>query len=112
MKLDRRLALAMLAPGAALAAWLALGGVLLRATLEPEQRAAVDAALGPLVATHGMLALVWWLVAAALAAWVVRRLYEAHVAAPARLADATRVLIGDAGGARSRARRAARRRAT
>ena len=96
MKLDRRLVLAMLAPGAALAVWLALGGVLLRATLDPEQRAAVDAALGPLVATHGMLAVVWWLVAAALAAWAARRLYEAHVAAPARLADATRVLVGDA----------------
>ena len=102
MKLDRRLVLAMLAPGAALAVWLALGGVLLRATLDPAQRAAVDAALGPLVATHGMLPVLWWLVAAALAAWAARRLYEAHVAAPARLADATRVLIGDAGGARSR----------
>ena len=61
MKPGRRLALAMLAPGLALAAWLVAGGVLLRAALEPEQRAAVDAALGPLVASHGMLALIWWL---------------------------------------------------
>ena len=97
MKLDRRLALAMLAPGAALALWLALGGVLIRATLDRGQRAAVDAALGPLVATHGMLPVLWWLVAAALAAWAARRLYAAHVAAPARLAGATRVLAGDAG---------------
>ena len=96
MTFDRRLALAMLAPGVALGLWLALGGALLRATLDPGQRAAVDAALGPLAASHGMLAVAWWLVAAALAAWVVRRLYGAHVAAPARLADATRVLAADA----------------
>ena len=96
MKLDRRLVLAMLAPGAALAVWLALGGVLLRVTLDPAQRAAVDAALGPLMPSHGMLLVLWWLVAAALAAWAAHRLYAAHVAAPARLADATRVLVGDA----------------
>ena len=94
--LDRRLVLAMLAPGAALAVWLALGGVLLRMTLDPAQRAAVDAALGPLVPSHGMLPVLWWLIAAALAAWAAHRLYAAHVAAPARLADATRVLVGDA----------------
>jgi len=95
MKFDRRLMLVMLAPGAALAAWLALGGVLLRMTLDPAQRAGVDAAIGPLVASHGMLPVAWWLIAAALAAWAASRLYAAHVAAPARLADATRVLIGD-----------------
>ncbi len=86
----------MLAPGVALGLWLTLGGVALRATLDPGQRTAVDAALGPLLASHGMLVVVWWLVAAALAAWAVRRLYDAHVAAPARLADATGVLVGDA----------------
>jgi len=96
MKVDRHLVLSMLAPGAALAAWLALGGVLLRMTLDPGQRAAVDAVLGPLVPSHGMLPVLWWLTAAALAAWVTSRLYEAHVAAPARLADATEMLIGDA----------------
>ena len=96
MKLDRRLVLAMLAPGAALAVWLALGGVLLRMTLDPAQRAAVDSALGPLMPSHGMLPVLWWLIAAALAAWAAHRLYAAHVAAPARLADATRVLVGDA----------------
>ncbi|PSH61711.1 DNA polymerase III subunit epsilon [Phyllobacterium brassicacearum] len=95
MKFDRRLVLVMLAPGAALAAWLALGGVLFRMTLDPAQRAGVDAAIGPLVASHGVLPVAWWLIAAALAAWAAGRLYAAHVAAPARLADATRVLIGD-----------------
>ncbi len=97
MKVDRHLVLAMLAPGAALAVWLGLGCVLFLATLEPGQRSAVDAALGPLVQSHGMLPVLWWLIAAALAAWTASRLYGTHVAAPARLADATRVLIGDAG---------------
>ena len=46
--------------------------------------------------SHGMLPVLWWLIAAALAAWAAHRLYAAHVAAPARLADATRVLVGDA----------------
>ncbi len=94
--MTRRLLLAMLAPGAALALWLALGGLLLRLTLDPAQRAGVAAATGPLVASHGALAVAWFLVAAALAAWGVFRLHEAHVAAPARLADATEVLVGDA----------------
>ncbi|MET0380866.1 MAG: exonuclease domain-containing protein [Methyloceanibacter sp.] len=97
MKVDRHLMFAMLAPGAALSVWLALGCMLLLATLDPAHRSAVDAALGPLVQSHGMLPVLWWLMAAVLAAWAVRRLYELHVAAAARLADATRVLIGDAG---------------
>ena len=88
--------LAMLAPGAALAVWLALGGVLLRMTLDPAQRAAVDSVLGPLIPSHGMLLVLWCGGAAALAAWVVHRFYAEYVAAPARLADATRVLVGDA----------------
>ena len=96
MRPDWRLLFAMLAPGAALGLWLAAGGWALRAALDPAQRAAVDAALGPLAASHGMLAVLWWLVAAALAAWAARRLHGAAVSAPARLADATQVLVGDA----------------
>ena len=95
MSLDRRRALALLAPGAALAVWLALGAVAIRAALAPDQRAALDAALAPLVASHGALVVGWWLAAAALGAWVAGRLYESHVAAPARLADATRLLADD-----------------
>ena len=43
-----------------------------------------------------MLSVLWWLVAAALAAWAAYRLHQAYVATPARLADATQVLVGDA----------------
>ena len=68
MKPDRRLLLATLAPGLALALWLLLGGLLLRASLAPAQRAAVDGALGPLVASHGMLVIGWWLVATSMGA--------------------------------------------
>ena len=96
MKVDRHLVLAILAPGAALAIWLALGCALFLATLDPAQRTAVHTALGPLMTSHGMLPVLWWLIASTLAAWVAHGLYEAHIAAPARLADATRVLIGDA----------------
>ena len=39
------------------------------AAFDAAQRQAVRATLAPLVGTHGMLALGWWLVAAALAAW-------------------------------------------
>jgi DNA polymerase III subunit epsilon len=93
VKLDRHRTLALLAPGTALAAWLLLGGLLLRATLDQVQRAA----LAPLVASHGALVFGWWLVAAALGAWVAMRLYDMHVAGLARLADATRLLAGDPG---------------
>jgi DNA polymerase III subunit epsilon len=96
VKPDRRLLAAMLAPGTALALWLALGVLLLWATLDAEKLAAVGAAIGPLVETHGALLAGWFLVAAALGAWAAWRLYQAHVTAPARLADATRVLVGNA----------------
>lgn len=96
MKSDRRLLAATLGPGLALALWLLLGGLLLRATLAPTQRAAVDGALGPLVGSHGMLAVGWWLVAAVLAAWLGHRLHRACVVAPARLANAAGVLAKDA----------------
>lgn len=95
MKPDLRRFLLLLAPGVALGLWLGLGAFLLRATLDPAQRATVVAAIGPLIASHGMLVLGWWLIAAALMAWGAHRLHDSHVAAAARLADATRVLTGD-----------------
>ncbi len=94
MKIDRRLVLAVLAPGVALAVWLGVGAVGLRAALDPETRAAVDAVLGPLAATHGMLAVLWWLVAAVLGGLAARRFHDAYVAAAGRMAGATRVMLG------------------
>lgn len=96
MTAGRARLLAMLAPGAALAVWGVAGAVLLRATLGPDRRPALDAAVAPLVASHGMLVVVWWLGAAACGAWVVARIFDRQVAPVARLAAATRVLAGDA----------------
>ena len=90
MRLDRGPLLAALAPGAALAAWMAAGFLLLRAAL-PGQAAALDAFL----AAQGALLFGWWALAAALAGWVSARLHGRHVAAVGRLADATRLLAGD-----------------
>ena len=93
LKLDRCLVAAALAPGAALAGWLLAGGLLLVATLDPDGRSSLAAITGG----RGAMVFGWWLLAAALGAWAVSRLYERHVAAAARLADAARVLAGDAG---------------
>ena len=91
MKLDRRLVLAMLAPGAALAVlgWRSAACCSV-ADARPGAAHAVHAALGPLVTSRRHAAGALVADRAALAAWVAHRLYEAHVAAPARLADATR----------------------
>nr|WP_229583516.1 exonuclease domain-containing protein [Paracoccus sp. S-4012] len=69
----------------------------MRAALGPAERAAVDAAIRPLVGSHGGLVFGWWLVAAGLAAWAGHRLHRTHVVAPARLANSARVLAEDAG---------------
>jgi DNA polymerase-3 subunit epsilon len=53
--------------------------------------------VAPLVGTHGALVFGWWLVAAALGAWAVMRLHGAFVVPIPRMADATRLLVGDAG---------------
>lgn len=95
MRIDRTQVVAMLIPGVALALWLVLGAALLWGTLEPADRAHLDAALAPLGETHGPILLAWWGVGAFLAGLGADRLYKAYSAAPARLADATRVLIGD-----------------
>lgn len=95
MSLDRRIAAAAILPGAALAVWLGFGAVLLWATLAPDARQAVGAAVSPLVASHWAVAAGWWLVAALLVGWAVVRLHAAHVAPVARMADAARILAGD-----------------
>lgn len=91
MKLDRRRVLLLLAPGAALAAWLGLTGLLVAATLDPGQRAT----LAPLLASHGAIVFGLWLAAAALGVWAAARLHDTLVRDPARLADAARLLAGD-----------------
>nr|WP_221288669.1 exonuclease domain-containing protein [Amaricoccus macauensis] len=84
-------------PGVFLAAWLVLGVVLIGASLDPAARQEVVSAVAPLVGTHGALVFGWWLVAAALGAWAVMRLHGAFVVPIPRMADATRLLAGDAG---------------
>ncbi|MFT3973435.1 MAG: exonuclease domain-containing protein [Amaricoccus sp.] len=90
-----RLAAAALLPGALLAVWLGLGVVLLRASLDAPARAAVDAALAPLAASHGALVFGWWLVAAGLGAWAVVRLDRTRLAPVRQAADAARLLAAD-----------------
>jgi DNA polymerase-3 subunit epsilon len=96
MSFDRSLIAAMLAPGLALALWLALGAAGVYAALDTSAATTLSALLAPLVETHGMLLGFWWLVAAAGAAWAVRLLHMRYVAAPARLAEGARVLVSDA----------------
>lgn len=95
MKADLRRLLAVFAPGFGLALWLAAGLLLIGATLPGEVRAGLVTLLSPLAETHGALVGVWVLAGVALGAVTAWRLYESHVAAPARLADAIRVLAGD-----------------
>lgn len=88
--------LAALAPGVALGLWLLLGAAFLLAALAPGERAALLAALAPAADSHGMVLVLWWVLAAAAGAFVAGRLYRAYVETPTRLADATRVLAADA----------------
>lgn len=97
MKAGRSAVTAALVPGVFLAAWLVLGVVLIGASLDPAARQEVVTAVAPLVGTHGALVFGWWLVAAALGAWAVMRLHGAFVVPIPRMADATRLLVGDAG---------------
>lgn len=92
MSAGRRVAAAALVPGACLAAWLALGVLMLRAALDPGAWQAAGTAVAPLL---GLL-VGWWLVAAGLGAWAVVRLHRTYVAPVGRMADATRLLAGDA----------------
>lgn len=96
MKFDRTLAAALLAPGIALALWLGLGAAGLYFTLDEAAAAALAGAIGPLIETHGMLVVFWWLVGTVASAWAVFRLHQTYMAAPARLAEAAGVLVSDA----------------
>ncbi|MEO8016117.1 MAG: DNA polymerase III subunit epsilon, partial [Polaromonas sp.] len=86
---DRRLMLAIAAVGLALAAWLVVSGALVWSTLAPDERETVGAVLGPRIALLGMS----WLAALAGVAYGMHRLYLRYASAPARLLEATRVLL-------------------
>ena len=96
MKGRIRLAMVLLGPGLGLALWIAIGAGLLYASAGPDQQAALRATLAPLLASNGMILVGWWLLATALAAWLGYRLYDRLMLAPRRLANATRILVGDA----------------
>ena len=89
-------ALAMLAPGLALASWAGLGALFLLAALDAEARARLIATLSPIAESHGMILVLWWVLAAAALGLLAGWLHAAHVEAAHRLADATRVLASDA----------------
>ncbi len=87
--------LAMLLPGLALALWLVLGAGFLLMALDGAGRTALLGALAPVAESHGMVLVLWWVLFSAGAGVLARRFYTAQVEAPARLADAARVLAGD-----------------
>ncbi|MFC0218634.1 exonuclease domain-containing protein [Pseudochelatococcus lubricantis] len=91
MRGDRRLLLALLAPGVLLAAWEAVALLLLFTGAAPESRTG----LGTALSTQAPVLAIWWLAAAAAAAFGLYRLHAIFVAGADRLADATRVLAGD-----------------
>jgi DNA polymerase-3 subunit epsilon len=89
MKFDRRLALALLAPGLMLALFALGGAAFLWATLDDAQRALLADLLEPRGMPLVMLALALW----ALAAWALNTLYRRHVAAASRLLEHARVRL-------------------
>lgn len=88
--------LAMLLPGLALALWLVLGAGFLLMALDGDARTALLGAFAPVAESHGMVLVLWWVLFSAGAGLLARRFYGTHVEAPGRLADAARVLAGDA----------------
>ncbi|MDF3853765.1 exonuclease domain-containing protein [Paracoccus sp. P2] len=98
----RRLLLAA-APGLALALWALLGAGLFYASLPLGPRGGLGAALAPALQASGAILFGWWLVGAALTGWWAARLHARHVEAPARLADAARLLAGNADAPRPQA---------
>lgn len=95
MKPDFRLILTALAPGLAIAVWLALGAFIIGATLPADQGRALGDVLGPIMDTHGALVFGWWVLAAAIGGWLVLRVHARHIAPLSRIADATRLLAVD-----------------
>ena len=93
MKTDRRLIVAIGAVGLAMAVWMGATVALIWSTLEPAQRDAVGAVLGPRMALLGMS----WVVALVLVASILRMLHHRYANAPARLLEGVRMLLAASG---------------
>ena len=92
MSLERRRLLVLLAPGLALALWLALCAAMVWATLSAAERVA----LGSVLESRVALVLLAWVLAAAGLALLAQRLFHNHVEAPARLEEQALVLLSAA----------------
>nr|WP_236589270.1 3'-5' exonuclease [Ramlibacter aurantiacus] len=80
--------LAVAGAALALAAWAALTAWLVAAALQPSERQAVAALLGPRLP----LVVLAWIAGSAVLAWVLNQVWHRQVRAPARLLEATRIL--------------------
>lgn len=91
---ERRLLAVMLLPALLLALWIVLAAVLVTATLDAPQRAALRALVEP----NGVFLFLAWLIAALPLGWFARRWYLRHDVAAERLLEAAQALVaaGDA----------------
>jgi DNA polymerase-3 subunit epsilon len=89
VKPDRRFFVAVGAAGLLMAGWLAATALIVWSALDPAERDAVGAALGPRLP----LAAMTWLFAVGIAAAVLHGGWRRYVAAPAALLDQLRVLL-------------------
>ena len=89
MNLQQRALLAAAAPALVLGAWIALTAGMVWATLAPAERDL----LSEVLASRLALVLMAWMVVSVLLAMLAQRLFRDHVAAVARLDEATRVQL-------------------
>lgn len=89
MRIDRRLALAIVVIGLATLVWLLLTIGLIGSTLEPVQR---DLVLEQLAPRFVLIAMTWVIGLASIAA-TLRWLFRRYASAPARLVEQTQVLL-------------------
>ena len=91
MRLTRRLILVLLAPGLALALWLAVTLLLVGLVTGGSGIAVAPQVVQPVA----MVLLSLWLAALAAGAWVMHRLWRVHVLGPAKLLNAARIMTSD-----------------
>jgi DNA polymerase-3 subunit epsilon len=89
LRTDRRLLLALAVAGVALAAWMALAGLLVWSTLAPDERQSVAAVVAPRLPLLGLA----WVIAMVGLAALLRVLHQRFARAPARLLESTRLLL-------------------